>query len=611
MIRGSAFSAILHGLLLAGLIFGLPSLIRFVEESEPIEPTHIQVAAITPEESAAIDKAAAHPLPDIDSPTGGKSGLSTDAINTETPEDRRTILQSRAASSTQTSPAESKIDEKTPTPNQPPTPPPPTDAVAERPPTDPTPPAPTPPSEPQPQDARIEPPVVQPPPTPVRDVVPPPPQPPDPVRPIPPEPIPPVPQVAQPTPLLPTPLLPPQPATPQPPPLQAAAPAQPSIAFLPSQASQPASAPSATATANAPAEPPPSAAPPPPSASAILANADAVAKTLLPLADALPRLDSTIGEILVAQSRDAAAARLAAQGTPALQQSIGRMATAAEQGYAHAQFSLAEIYLTGDGQPRDVARGKQYLMRASMNGYLPAQLLTAAIAIEGSVAERDIAEAHAWLSIAAEKGSKAAAETLKELEKQMTVRDDLRARQRRNQLRQVFVLSQPKVLDPAKKQPLEEDLRIATTLGDEEAVYVLLAQGSDANKPDEDGRTAAIEAAWRGYGKIIDALIEQGADAKVTDGSGKTALIWAAINGHAAISERLIKAEVPVNARDQEGLTALMRAAWNGHADVVRVLLQRKADPTLRDRSGKTALDYANQARNPETIRLMQAASRN
>jgi hypothetical protein len=335
-----------------------------------------------------------------------------------------------------------------------------------------------------------------------------------------------------------------------------------------------------------------------------------VAQAILPLANAFPRLDSTVGEILAAQSRDATAALLAAEGTPALQQSIGRMVTAAEQGYAHAQFSLAEIYLTGNGQPRDVARGKQYLLRASMNGYLPAQLLTAAIVVEGSVAERDLAEAHAWLSIAAEKGSKAADEALKELEKQMTVRDDLRARQRRNQLRQVFVLSQPKIVDPAKKQPLDEDLRIATTLGDEEAVYVLLAQGSDANKPDEDGRTAAIEAAWRGYGKILDALLEQGADAKVTDGSGKTALMWAAINGHAAIAESLIKADVPINARDQEGLTALMRAAWNGHDDVVQVLLQRRADPNLRDRNGQTALDYARRSRHPEMIRLLQAASR-
>lgn len=96
-------------------------------------------------------------------------------------------------------------------------------------------------------------------------------------------------------------------------------------------------------------------------------------------------------------------------------------------------------------------------------------------------------------------------------------------------------------------------MRIATTLGDEEAVYVLLAQGSDANKPDEDGRTAAIEAAWRGYGKILNALIDQGADAKVTDGSGKTALMWAAINGHADIAESLIKAELPINAQIRRG----------------------------------------------------------
>jgi ankyrin repeat protein len=40
----------------------------------------------------------------------------------------------------------------------------------------------------------------------------------------------------------------------------------------------------------------------------------------------------------------------------------------------------------------------------------------------------------------------------------------------------------------------------------------------------------------------------------------------------------------------------------------VRLLLQKKANPGLRDRSGKTAFDYANQSRQPETIRLLQAA---
>ena len=196
------------------------------------------------------------------------------------------------------------------------------------------------------------------------------------------------------------------------------------------------------------------------------------------------------------------------------------MASAAEQGYAHAQFSLAEIFLTGNGLPRDVDKGLQYLQRASLNGYVPAQLLSAALSVEGSVRPRDLAEAHAWLSAAAEQGSKQASEALERIERQMTLRDDLRARQRRSQLRQVFVLSNPKPDDRIQQPPREDQLRVATTLGDVEAVYVLLAQGSDANKPDGDGRTATIEAAWRGYGKILYALLEQGADTRTTDSSG-------------------------------------------------------------------------------------------
>lgn len=203
MIRGSAYSAILHGLFLAGLFFGLPSLMLLVDEPTLEEAPRIEVATVTPEESAAIDKAAARPLPDIEAPSGGRSGLTTDAINTETPEDRRSILQSSAASSTQTNSAESKIDEKTPTPNPTPDTTPPTTAVVDRPQPDPTPPLPQPPlpvapSEPQPQVARIEPPVVQPPPTPILSEVTPTPLPPDPARPTLPDPlpVPPTPQTA-------------------------------------------------------------------------------------------------------------------------------------------------------------------------------------------------------------------------------------------------------------------------------------------------------------------------------------------------------------------------------------------------------------------------------
>jgi ankyrin repeat protein len=87
-----------------------------------------------------------------------------------------------------------------------------------------------------------------------------------------------------------------------------------------------------------------------------------------------------------------------------------------------------------------------------------------------------------------------------------------------------------------------------------------------------------IEAAWRGYPRIVKSLIDNGANLNATDGTGKIAVMWAAINGHAPVIMNLLAAGAPLDERDKEGLSALMRAAWNGYADAVRALLAAKAN---------------------------------
>lgn len=617
MIRGSAFSGIIHGLLLALLLFGLPHIMLLIDGEPAVdprpEPKQIEVATVTPEQAAEIDKAAARPLDEIaKSETGRQQGLVADAVNTETDKQSSNKLQSAAGSNAVIQAPDNETDGLSDEPDQngqaratesaaavdPSTAAPNTAQAA--------------PStrqtaseartasaaaatqSPRAADARE---------AALPDA--------DPSRAVeaatardPREAAPPAENLRAGAPNAtsesaaadnassPAQQRPAQPASTA----QEAA-AQQSAAQTPSSAQQSAAQASASAAASSS------------SGASALAAGDAASRTVQPLVAALPRLDETVGEIFAAERRTPAEAAEAAQSSPALQQTISRMSLAADQGYAHAQFALAEILLTGDGQPRDVERGLQYLKRASLNGYAPAQLLTAVLATEGSILERDLAEAHAWLEAAAERGSQQAQEALARLEQQMSPRETVRARQRRSQLRQVFVLSSPQS-DKNARQPREEQLRVATTLGDVEAVYVLLSQGADANKPDGEGRTAAIEAAWRGYGKILNALLDQGADARSTDESGKTALMWAAINGHAEVAQRLIAAEIPVNAQDREGMTALMRAAWNGHAQVVDLLLKNRANAAIRDRSGKTALDYAAQSGRSEIVSLLQAAQR-
>lgn len=293
---------------------------------------------------------------------------------------------------------------------------------------------------------------------------------------------------------------------------------------------------------------------------------------------------------------------------PAIAKSAERMQKMSEEGYAHAQFSLAEMYLTGEGVQKNIKRAADLLNRAAFNGYLPAQLTLAMLAAEGRGIQKNLAEAHTWLAVAADQGTKSAAEALPKLEKRMSTKEVVEARKRSFQLRKVLVIIHGADLKKASKTELSERLHIAAALGDVESVHVLLAQGADADSPDRDSRTAIIEAAWRGYPRIVKTLVDNGASLDATDETGKNAVMWAAINGHAAVIKNLIAEGAPLNEMDKEGISALMRAAWNGHADAAQALLTAGADIRLVDKKGLRTPDYARRSNSKATMDVLARA---
>lgn len=296
--------------------------------------------------------------------------------------------------------------------------------------------------------------------------------------------------------------------------------------------------------------------------------------------------------------------------TASMVRSANRMKKLSNEGYSHAQFSLAEMYLTGTGVRRDDKKAVNLLDRAAMSGYLPAQLTLGMLAAEGKAMERNLAEAHTWLAVAAEQGNKAATAVLPKLEKLMSVRDTVESRKQSYRLHKILVIIHGSDLKKLSKTELSKRLRVAAALGDVESVFVLLAQGADADGADLDGRTALIEASWRGYARIVKSLIDAGADLRAVDNTKKNAVMWAAINGHAPIIAELVAAGAPINDQDNEGITALMRAAWNSHPKAVEVLLKAGAKVNIRDKKGRTALDYAVMSGNAEVRKILQAAAR-
>ena len=79
----------------------------------------------------------------------------------------------------------------------------------------------------------------------------------------------------------------------------------------------------------------------------------------------------------------------------------------------------------------------------------------------------------------------------------------------------------------ATKPPAAElsgALRDACYDGNKDTVREKLAQGADANLPDEGGRTALMLAAFNGHSAIVRTLLERDAKTNVRDAKGRTAL---------------------------------------------------------------------------------------
>ena len=95
-----------------------------------------------------------------------------------------------------------------------------------------------------------------------------------------------------------------------------------------------------------------------------------------------------------------------------------------------------------------------------------------------------------------------------------------------------------------------------------DAVQVLLERGADHSVADEEGQTALMFAAWRGYKATLTRLLAVGADASVKDREGRTAL------DHAKAARRKEVVEL---------LEPLTKNPWDG-AYVDRV---REFDPKL------------------------------
>ena len=346
--------------------------------------------------------------------------------------------------------------------------------------------------------------------------------------------------------------------------------------------------------------------PPPPSAAHQVAQGSSTQVRNIPLrmlVETMPGLDAKL-----VQAIDKPNEVLEQPTTARRKKAIDRIAAAAERGYVHAQYGMARRYLLGQGVPRDPAAGAEWLQQAAEQGHAPSQLLLGYLAARGYGRQRNLADAMMWWTLAADAGDPNAASAVRIMEPTLDSKDLLEARRNINSWRAAFGQVEETTSTGGDNTPKSAPLQEAVAAGDLPEVRSVLARGEDAEGRDIDGRTALINAGWRGDPNITETLLEVGADPDIIDHDGKSALIWAASNGNLSVTALLADAGADLDTQDKQGLTALMRAAWNGHTGVVEALLKAGADTHPEDNNGLTALDHATREKYDDIIALLKAA---
>ena len=135
-----------------------------------------------------------------------------------------------------------------------------------------------------------------------------------------------------------------------------------------------------------------------------------------------------------------------------------------------------------------------------------------------------------------------------------------------------------------------EPLSVASCLGLEPVVELLLSEGAVANAMDIFNRTALWFAASRGHANVVKLLLLHNADPNVKGKLGQTPLFTAIENSDESIVKLLLDGGAMSDCVDDTEHIGLVEAARKEQTAIMRLLLANGADPNSRDTNGNTAL---------------------
>lgn len=171
------------------------------------------------------------------------------------------------------------------------------------------------------------------------------------------------------------------------------------------------------------------------------------------------------------------------------------------------------------------------------------------------------------------------------------------------------VIDSLEIVDPLKTVPgLDGDLLRAAAAGDLEAARQAIDKGAKANAA-TSRETALSTAAYYGHRDIVDLLLAQGAEINKTDDEAHTTpLIAAIVGGEPEIADFLAQRGADVDLRTKEGVSALTCAVGIEHAGLVSLLIERGADVNAKTIDGGTPLIAAANIGATEIAQLLTAA---
>jgi len=135
---------------------------------------------------------------------------------------------------------------------------------------------------------------------------------------------------------------------------------------------------------------------------------------------------------------------------------------------------------------------------------------------------------------------------------------------------------------------------IFDNLNNTNALITLIEKGADINTANTDGQTPLIVASKLGEEKTVELLLSKKANVFHRDKHNSTALHEAIKNNYSNIAELLIKNKANINAIDNDTNTPILIALKNGNKDVSKLLLSYDdIDVFTKNKLGDTTLSLA------------------